>query len=152
MKIYTTLRFIILCLFMMTIVWVLASANIEKKGRIIVKIDNCRSDKGKIMIALYSDKTSYMNISKATIKKMAPIEEKKAVIEFESMPYGKYAFVFFHDENSNQKLDKNLLGIPKEGVGFSKNVKGTFGPPSFEKSAFELGSSSYTTQVKLGYY
>ena len=51
---------------------------------------------------------------------------------------GKYAFRFFHDENSNGKLGTNWLGIPNEGFGFSNNAKGTFGPPAFEKTVFVL--------------
>jgi len=33
------------------------------------------------------------------------------------------------------------MGIPKEGFGFSNNPKMTFGPPSFEKTIFNLNES-----------
>jgi uncharacterized protein (DUF2141 family) len=43
-----------------------------------------------------------------------------------------------HDSNSNQKLDTNWIGIPKEGYGFSNNAKATLGPPSFDQVKFNL--------------
>ena len=54
------------------------------------------------------------------------------------MKPGKYAFKYFHDENSNKKLDTNLIGIPKEGYGFANNIYGSFGPPDFKDTIFEV--------------
>jgi uncharacterized protein (DUF2141 family) len=52
---------------------------------------------------------------------------------------GKYAFKYFHDENNNnKKMDTNVIGIPKEGYGFSNNAKGRFGPPDFKDTIFEI--------------
>jgi len=38
----------------------------------------------------------------------------------------------------NGKMEKNLVGKPTEGYGFSNNVTGKFGPPAFEKWLFEI--------------
>ena len=43
------------------------------------------------------------------------------------------------DENNNGILDKNFLGIPKEGYGFSTNPF-VFGTPDFDDAKFELNS------------
>jgi len=67
-----------------------------------------------------------------------PISENNCVIVIENLKPGKYAFKYFHDENKNQKLDINWLGIPEEGFGFSNNAIGKFAPPSLEKTIFEL--------------
>jgi uncharacterized protein (DUF2141 family) len=32
-------------------------------------------------------------------------------------------------------MNTSALGLPKEGYGFSNNVMGLFGPPSFSKAA-----------------
>ena len=42
------------------------------------------------------------------------------------------------DENENQKMDFNLIGIPKEKFGSSNDVKPILGPPKFEKMLFEI--------------
>jgi uncharacterized protein (DUF2141 family) len=41
----------------------------------------------------------------------------------------------YQDENDNNELDFNLIGIPKEGYGFSNNV-GQFGAPEYVKAKF----------------
>jgi uncharacterized protein (DUF2141 family) len=69
------------------------------------------------------------------------ISYNKCVIVIENLKPGKYAFKFFHDENMNDKLDTSWMGIPKEGFGFSNNPSMTFGPPSFDKTIFELSES-----------
>jgi uncharacterized protein (DUF2141 family) len=69
------------------------------------------------------------------------ISNNKCVIVIENLKPGKYAFKFIHDENKNDKLDTNWLGIPKEGFGFSNNPSMSFGPPSFDKTIFELNES-----------
>ena len=40
---------------------------------------------------------------------------------FTDLPAGVYAVSVFHDENMNQKLDKNFVGVPKEEYGASNN-------------------------------
>ena len=58
----------------------------------------------------------------------------------------------FHDENMNQKLDKDFVGIPKEGYGASNNPKKKIGPPSFEDASFRLsGVAQQSVEIKLIY-
>ena len=54
------------------------------------------------------------------------------------LPDGTYAVGVFHDVDGNQALSKNFLGIPEEPFGFSNNVRGRFGPPSFMEASFSL--------------
>ena len=45
-----------------------------------------------------------------------------------------------------------MLGIPKEGYGFSNDAKGRMGPPSFDDAAVEVGSGEPTrTAISFGY-
>jgi uncharacterized protein (DUF2141 family) len=127
----------------------LGSFTTLNQGKIVITISNCKSDKGKIYIALYNSKESFMKVSKAVAKEILSIKDKKATVEFSNLPYGTYAFSFFHDENSNTKMDSNFLGIPTEGYGFSNNASGTFGPPSFSASSFSLNSAVYNATVKM---
>ena len=62
---------------------------------------------------------------------------------------GKYAISIFHDLNSDGELNTNFFGIPKEPYGFSNDAKGKFGPPSFEKSAFEIKEDKYKITITL---
>ena len=71
-------------------------------------------------------------------------------IQFEGVPAGRYALSVFHDENANEKLD-TIVGIPKEGFGFSRNPVVRFGPPRFEKVSMELTPGFTRTSVRMQY-
>ena len=66
------------------------------------------------------------------------IVENKCIVVIKNLEPGKYAFKYFHDENKNENLDLNWIGIPEEGYGFSNNASGIFGPPSFKKMIFVM--------------
>jgi len=71
-----------------------------------------------------------------------------AVVKLPLAP-GDYAISLVHDENGNGKLDKNLFGIPTEGVGFSQNPKLSFGPPTYAATRFDVaGDTSETIRLK----
>ena len=67
----------------------------------------------------------------------------------ENLKPGKYAFKYFHDENNDEKINTNLIGIPKEGYGFSNNAKGFFGKPSYKDVVFQLNSAEDQITIKL---
>ena len=64
------------------------------------------------------------------------------------VPEGQIAVRLFHDENGNGKLDTNMLGIPREGYGFSKNPR-VMGPASFEDAALLVNGASIRTTIKI---
>jgi uncharacterized protein (DUF2141 family) len=70
---------------------------------------------------------------------------------FTDLPAGVYAVSVFHDENMNQKLDKNFVGVPKEGYGASNDPKKKMGPPSFEETKFQLSGTEQSLEIKLMY-
>lgn len=63
------------------------------------------------------------------------------------IPAGTYAIGVYVDENENEKLDTNFLGIPKEQYGFSNNAK-AFGIPKFEAASFVIDSYK-KVQIRL---
>ena len=70
---------------------------------------------------------------------------------FPGLSPGDYAIAVIHDENANAKLD-TFAGIPKEGVGFSRNPKFTFGPPRFAAARFTLDGDAERQQVRMRYF
>ena len=55
----------------------------------------------------------------------------------------------YHDENNNNKVDKNFLGIPIEGVGVSNNNISKLAPPRFTRAKFKC--SEELIQIRLFY-
>ena len=49
---------------------------------------------------------------------------------------------FFHDENQDKELDTNILGIPREGFGFSNDAMGKLGPKDFKEWLFDVSDDT----------
>ena len=58
----------------------------------------------------------------------------------------------FHDENRNGVIDRNLLGIPKEGLGFSNDAPFRFGPPAFADAAVQVVAPGGRIRLTLRYF
>jgi uncharacterized protein (DUF2141 family) len=71
-------------------------------------------------------------------------------VRIDGLAPGSYAAAIIHDENGNKKLD-TMLGIPREGFGFSRNPAIRFGPPRFDSARFPLDGASKPQQVKMKY-
>ena len=97
-----------------------------------MEINNLESNKGPIYIRILDENENPVIVG------TSPVINYSAEISFDSIFPGKYAIQFFHDENENQKMDFNLIGIPKEKFGSSNDVKPILGPPKFEKMLFEI--------------
>ena len=102
---------------------------------VVVEIAPLRNNDGQVFLELNDENEE---IIKGYSEK---IVNNKCIVVLENLKPGKYAFKYFHDENNDEKINTNFMGIPKEGYGFSNNAKGKFGPPSFEKMIFEIEQS-----------
>jgi len=134
-----------LCMLLASLCSLAASA-----GDLTVRFDRVRSDRGAILAALYDSEASFMKqpLARAAFKVKAAPGEVSYVLH--DLPAGKYAIAAFHDENENGQLDKNFIGIPKEGYGFS-NSKGSAGAPGFSRAAFEFDGTTQSITITLRY-
>ena len=82
---------------------------------------------------------------------MRVFANKTGPIEVKGLAPGNYAISLVHDENANGRLDKAIL-IPREGFGFSRNPKITFGPPKFSAVEVAVGQGDVKVPVKMKYY
>ena len=86
-------------------------------------------------------------MDKAVRRAKLTIINKKATISLVGLASGNYAIAILHDENDDGKMNTNFLGLPKEGYGFSNNVMGTFGPPTFSKASFQYNANQIKSIV-----
>ncbi|MEM7108368.1 MAG: DUF2141 domain-containing protein [Bacteroidota bacterium] len=118
-----------------------------EKGEIVISIENIKSTKGVVIVALFDDEHSFLK--KVYRSKTISLSQAKKLIRFENVPEGSYAVSVIHDENENGELDTNWAGIPKEPFGFSRKTISKFGPPSFEDTCIQLKGGSIETTVKM---
>lgn len=115
-----------------------------------VEITGLRSARGVIQLCLTTDAHAFPDCKSGAggIKRTVPAAAPH--IRFEGLAPGNYAVAVIHDANSNAKLD-TMLGIPKEGFGFSRNPAIGFGPPRFAAAQFAVGAGGDVQQVRMRY-
>ena len=134
--------------------WPLAKAQSAGAASVTVHVTGARNAKGQIRAALFQSAKGFPgDASQAIQTRAADIDPQSLIaqIVFTGLHEGVYAVSLFHDENMNQKLDKNFLGIPKEGYGASNNPKKKMGPPDFEETKFQVGGQAQSLEIKLMY-
>ena len=115
-----------------------------------VSIPNINPAKGEVQISVWNVKKAFLK-GKETYKtyhfKITKTSEKFVIND---LPQGEYALSIFHDENCDKKCNKNILGMPIEGYGFSKNFKPKLSAPKFEDCSFLL-DKDMSIEIKLIY-
>jgi uncharacterized protein (DUF2141 family) len=129
-----------------------AFAQTPAENIIHVGISGLRNDKGQVLCALFSSAEAFpTKADKAVARLTAKIAERQAVCDFTGIAPGTYAVSVVHDENSNGKLDRNFIGMPREGVGASNDAKGHMGPPKFSAASFRYEGGRMDLKIHVNY-
>jgi uncharacterized protein (DUF2141 family) len=111
-----------------------------------------RNTQGSLRLSLYNSAETFLQGDKRLANvKIVRIWSNPMLICFASLPPGTYAVTVHHDENNDGQINRNLLGIPREGYGFSNDAQGTVGPPSFAKAAVTLAQTDEVITITLRY-
>ena len=111
------------------------------QSTLTVEILNLESNKGAVIVDL-------MDKNEESVRDTTcQILDQRCTIVFKDLKNGPYAIRYFHDENENDELDTNILGIPKEGFGFSNDAMGRFGPKDFSEWLFEVSGDTHITMT-----
>jgi uncharacterized protein (DUF2141 family) len=120
--------------------------------RLHVTVSGARRVAGNITFSLYGeDGALFLKhhgwIAQTRVTLTGPAAEACFAV---SAP-GTYAVAVFHDENDNHHFDTNLLGLPKEGYGFSNDAAISLGPPAFEAVRMTVQPGDNAVSIKLRY-
>jgi uncharacterized protein (DUF2141 family) len=137
------------------LIFSLANAqNPFKRGKIIVRVGDFISLKGKLVIGLFDslNVNGNGNLVNSYKYKIIPVDDYFMTVVFDSIPVGKYAIKVVHDENSNQKFD-----YFSEDYGFSFYNHAGRGQIKLKKALFAFDGTDMTVNVfleneKLGKY
>lgn len=137
---------LILCFFLTSFTFIDSSL----KGSISIDVEGIKEVKGEIGILVFNQAKGFpSDEKKAILKKVVQVNSKRMNIELDPLPYGKYAISIVHDVNANEKLDKNIFGVPAEPFGFSNVDKVYFGPPKFEEAQTMLSAQKQNIIIRL---
>ena len=91
---------------------------------------------GTVVFMLFDSANTFGDLRNPAKVVKQSLDDRK-VYRIENVPYGEYALMVHLDENDNDRVDKNFIGIPKEPIGFSNGYEPK-GPPSYSRAAFVL--------------
>jgi uncharacterized protein (DUF2141 family) len=121
----------------------LFSQSVRSQSKVEANIFNLRNDKGVCRACLFNNASSFDGENGKPFQCLAvPVKNRVAQAIFNNIPEGTYALFVFHDENNNNKMDKNFMGIPKEGYGASKNKLPFASAPDFNDNRFTVNSKT----------
>ena len=132
----------------------MSRAQTKPTGTLTIRITGARNAKGKIGVTLFQDGQGFPDdTSKAIRQQSVEIDPNtmSAQVIFKDVPQGIFAVSVLHDENGNGKMDKNFVGIPKEGYGASNSPKKKRRAPTFDEAKFSLNSAEQTIEITLIY-
>jgi uncharacterized protein (DUF2141 family) len=115
-----------------------------------ITISGLKNNEGMMQIGLYNERESFPHVDEQYRVFYFDLKEFSGIYVIKDLPKGEYAVAIFHDRNSDRICNTNFLGIPKEGFGFSKNIKPRFSVPTFSDCQIDLKSNMSIT-IKLIY-
>lgn len=114
-------------------------------GTIVVSVSGIPSSTGEIGCSLFAAPEGFpLDTSKATII-WQEADPEGLECRFENLAPGNYAIAVSHDRNGNRKVDRNLVGIPKEAWGVSNNARPRMRAPRFEEAQATLAAGETLT-------
>lgn len=124
-----------------------SGASSPKKTSLKIEIQNIKTVKGSVFIALFKAGSEFPT-GKPTEGKKVDATGQSVQTTFSVEP-GEYAVAVFHDENGNGKMDKGMFGIPKEPYGFSNNFRPKMSAPKFSDCQFTVGDGGKSISIAV---
>jgi uncharacterized protein (DUF2141 family) len=130
---------------------VVFAAGEASAARIVVTISGLKSNEGGVYIGLYATPSKFLNGAQVDVMKKVAANTAPITIVFDNLAPGTYAVGAFHDENNNNQLDRNFLGLPTEGYALSNGVRAVTSKPTFQQAAFTVGNAGAAVTLQIRY-
>lgn len=122
---------------------------VAKRKSLTVILKNLESATAPIYVSVYGVKSKFPS-PKGQLKEYKFIPNgKEYSAEIADLKFGTYALATYQDENSSGEIDKNFIGMPTEGFGFSNNYKPKVKAPAFKDCQFAYSEKNNTITVSM---
>lgn len=128
--------------------FLLSSLLPNENPKLVLKISNIQKMQGDIKIGVFKSESSFLKENLALKNYSIKVIKNTTILTITDLPKGEYAISMFHDENSDNKMNTNFIGIPKEPYGFSNNIKPKMSAPKYKDCKFNF-SDDKTLEIKL---
>ncbi|WP_163718569.1 DUF2141 domain-containing protein [Mangrovibacterium lignilyticum] len=129
---------------------VLTQSSYAQTPMLKLVVPNFESIQGDLQVSVFNSEKSFLKEHEEYRIYRFKIEKDSIEFTIDDLPKGKYAMIIFHDKNSNKDLDRSFLGIPKEGYGFSNNIRPHLSAPDFQDCSIALDNDT-KVEIELLY-
>jgi uncharacterized protein (DUF2141 family) len=120
--------------------------------RLYVDVHNVRSSTGLVAVTLYADDPSrFLRRRGSLYVGRVPARAGTTRVCIHLPATGVYALGVYHDADADRRYDRNAIGLPSEGYGFSNDAPAIFGLPSFRSVRLQVPRSGFETRVRMRY-
>ncbi len=126
------------------------NATLFAQHHFTVEVSDLVPDKGAVYLGLYNKKGGFLKEKTAIANVKVKAVGSKVSYTFKNLPVGEYAVAVYQDVNNNGKCDRNLIGYPTEGFGFSKNYRPKLSAPAFDEVKIAVKQSTKTSIALIG--
>lgn len=116
-----------------------------------IHVGGLRNTNGYLRLSLYDRPETFPKGNGRMARLKVRVQSSPMTVRFTDLLPGSYAVTVHHDEDADGKLNRNLVGMPREGYGFSNDAQVTFGPPSFASAAVRLGREDTAITITVRY-
>ncbi len=115
-----------------------------------VTVGGVRNDKGRVLVAVCPKAQFLQDV--CAYRGTAPARQGEVVVRVQGIPPGDYAVQAFHSEDGSGRLHRGFWGVPREGIGFSRDAAFHFGPPRFADAVVRIAPAGGRLRIALRYY
>lgn len=116
-----------------------------------IRFSDIRSAKGQIIVKVYTDDKAFEDNKPIKTVKFTKRGAGTMAATIDLEP-GTYGLALLDDEDGNTKMEYNMIGMPKEGFGFSDFYLTGLKKPKFEQFKFTLSpNQKKNIEMKIRY-
>ncbi|WP_207461668.1 DUF2141 domain-containing protein [Azospirillum sp. SYSU D00513] len=129
-----------------------ACGDASDQVRLHVAVTGVRSGKGRVVVTVYGENPSdFLASGRKLARVRVPAAEGRTEVCLAVPPQASYGIAVYHDENGDEDFNRNLVGLPAEGFGFSHDAPATFGLPSYESVRFTAAPGDQQQDIAMRY-
>jgi uncharacterized protein (DUF2141 family) len=122
-------------------------AGVARAAQLDVHVTGVSNPRGHVRVELCTRQTFLT--SSCPYTGAAPATVGDTVVQISEVPPGEYAIQAYDDDLDAGHVHQNILGIPREPVGFSNDAPLHVQGPSFSEAAFKVGAGAREVTLRL---
>lgn len=137
---------------LLTLAFAILFAVNAKAQQVTLSVSGIKSAKGALLVSVFKDQEGFKNDKPVSKHKFPKTGFSGGTMKVSlNLSPGTYGIALMDDENGNHKMDNNMIGMPKEGFGFSNFYLSGLSRPVFNDFKFEVKPGATNLTSKLRY-